>query len=344
MKNLLILLSGLVLFINTGCSQNLKNTKNKNNNFTVAFYNVENLFDTINSPNTWDEEFTPKSKKKWNSKKYFKKINDIGKVISSINNKFPDIVGLCEIENRNVLKDLVQTKALQKEKYKIIHEDSHDVRGIDVALLYNPKEFEYISHKKIEINYKKEPKYKTRDILYVKGLASKTDTLHIFVNHWKSRGGGQKETEYKRIAIAKVLRENIDNILLSNKEAKIIVIGDLNDEPTDKSVRNTLGASNKINDNATLFNLMYNLDSLGVGTHSYKGKWNMLDNMIVSKSLINSKTGYRVQNNTAYIFNDDFILYYNAKTGTKTPNRTYGGSHYFGGYSDHLPVYFILTK
>ncbi|MEA3317292.1 MAG: hypothetical protein U9R54_04990 [Bacteroidota bacterium] len=343
MKNLLMILSIVVLFTNTGCTQISK--YNKSDNFTVAFYNVENLFDTIDSPNTWDTEFTPEGKKKWNTERYNKKLNDIGKVLSSINkNELPEIVGLCEIENKSVLKDLIRTKTLNKNNYNIIHEDSRDGRGIDVALLYNKKEFKYISHKKIEINFEKDTKYKTRDILYVKGIASKTDTLHIFVNHWKSRSGGQKETEYKRIAIAKVLRENTDKILTNNKDAKIIIMGDLNDEPTNKSVRYVLGASENLNDKENLFNLMYDLDSQGKGTHSYNSKWNMLDNLIVSKALINNTNGYSVKENTGHIFREDFIMFYHAKAGMKIPNRTYGGPNYYGGYSDHLPVYFILNK
>ncbi|MDA3778877.1 MAG: hypothetical protein PF487_01365, partial [Bacteroidales bacterium] len=258
--------------------------------------------------------------------------------------ELPELIGLCEVENKNVLNDLIQAKAISNKKYNIVHEESRDYRGIDVALLYDPEEFQYISHKKIEINFKNEPNYKTRDILCVKGIASRKDTLYIFVNHWKSRSGGQKKTENKRITIATELRKNIDKILLSNKNAKIIVIGDLNDEPINKSVRYVLGASNKITGKETLYNLMYKLDSENKGTHSYKGEWNMLDNLIVSKALINNKSGYSVQNNTGHIFKDDFIMYYNSKAGTKVPNRTYGGPNYFGGYSDHLPIYFILTK
>ena len=308
---------------------------------TIAFYNVENLFDTINDPLTTDDVFTPEGKNKWTNTRYQKKINDIAKVISSINkNDLPVLVGFAEIENRSVLKDLIKTDALKSKNYNIVHEESPDIRGIDVGLIYRPDEFKYLMHKTIPVPL--ETKYKVRDILYTKGILNDTDTLHVFVNHWKSRSGGQAETEPQRIQCAQILRNTVDSILFINKDAKILIMGDLNDEPTNKSVYETLGANNSGN-SESLNNLMTSLSENGFGTHSYRGHWNILDHIIVSNNLISSNKGYIANNNKGQIFSADWITY-TYKDGNKSPNRTYGGSNYYGGYSDHYPVYVILKK
>lgn len=308
---------------------------------TIMFYNVENLFDTINDPLTADDEFTPEGKKKWESIRYEKKINDLAKVIRSINsNDFPVLVGFAEVENKSVLEDLIQAEILKTKNYKIVHEESPDVRGIDVGLIYNADEFQYLTHKKIPIPIKTE--YKVRDILYTKGILKGTDTLHVFVNHWKSRSGGQEETEQQRIQCALTLRNVVDSILFENKNAKILIMGDLNDEPKNKSIFETLKADNS-GEHGSLFNLMLSLSQNGFGTYSYRGEWNMLDNIIVSTSLVNSKTGFQVNENDGQIFSPDWITY-TSKDGNKSPNRTYGGSNYYGGYSDHYPVFVIFKK
>jgi len=180
----------------------------QNNTATIMFYNVENLFDTIDDPLITDEEFTPEGKKQWTIERYQKKLNDIATVISSVNeNNFPVIAGLCEIENRTILEDLIKTDALKSINYKIVHEDSPDSRGIDVGLIYNSDKFTYLSHKSIPINTG--TKYKVRDILYTKGILYEEDTIHLFVNHWKSRSGGQAETEPQRIICAETLRKKL---------------------------------------------------------------------------------------------------------------------------------------
>jgi len=309
-------------------------------NSVVAFYNVENLFDTINDPITKDDEFTPGSDKKWTSERYLKKLNDIAKVLSSLNKKYlPVVVGFAEVENKLVLEDLIKTSYLKDGDYKIVHEESPDVRGIDVALIYKSNIFEYLSHKKIPIHLNTE--YKVRDILYTKGIFNKSDTLHLFVNHWKSRSGGQEQTEPQRIQCAQTLRDNIDSILLTNRDAKIIIMGDLNDEPTNKSVFETLGANNSGNQ-GSLNNLMLDLSKEGLGTHSYRGEWSVLDHIIVSNNLVDHKD-LDVFKNTGHIYSADWITFTN-KRGEKSPNRTYGGPNYFGGYSDHYPIYMVLKK
>ncbi|MCK5823126.1 MAG: endonuclease [Bacteroidales bacterium] len=314
---------------------------------TVVSYNVENLFDTFDDAVKKDEEFTPTGKKKWTNERFNEKINNISKVICSINeNELPEIIGLYEIENDYVLKALIKKGCLAKGDYKFVHEESPDFRGIDVALLYRADEFKCLSHKKIPIIFPFSKITKTRDILYIKGIASDTDTLHIFLNHWSSRLGGQIKSEPKRVFIAKLLRLHVDSLLEINHNAKIIIMGDFNDEPTNISINNVLNANNK-RKNTTykdLYNLLYDKENIeGKGTLHYRKDWNMLDNLIVSQSLINSKEGYSLNYNSGKIFNPKWICYKD-KSGNFVPNRSYGGSKYFGGYSDHFPVYFTLTK
>ncbi len=319
---------------------------NKNNNkkiFTVVSYNVENLFDTVDDPIKRDEEFTPNGKKKWNMTRYNDKLNKLSKVLSSINkNELPEIIGLIEVENRKVITDLINTKNLKAGKYKIIHAESPDIRGIDCALIYRPDEFTYLSHELFPVNYNNS-KYPARDILKVTGKNRKGETLHIFVNHWNSRIGGVVKSEPKRIHAAKILNRQFNKILQQNPKAKIIAMGDFNDEPSNNSLKNSLKAfdNSNINNNAMFYNLMFDLHNKNKGTYSYRSNWNMLDNIIISKSLLESK-GLSTNLNSGRIYSPEWICYKNKK-GDYVPSRSYGGPRYFGGYSDHFPVYFTLT-
>lgn len=322
------------------------------NNFTVVFYNVENLFDTIDDPyNKKDNDFLPYGTKNWTKKRYQKKLYDISKVLCSINkNELPEIIGLCEVENKTVLKELIKQPNLEQGKYEIIHEDSPDYRGIDVALLYRKDEFQYLLHKTFPVIYSSDKYSTARDILYVKGIASNTDTLHIFINHWKARLGGPEKTESKRIFAAKILREKVDSLFILNPYSNIIIIGDFNDNPTNKSLNITLNATNK-RENTTkneLYSLLYDKYSLNnEGTFAYKGKWDMLDDIIVSQNLLKDKKGYRISYEDGQIFKPQWLLHKNKTTGALSPNKTYLSSKsyiYFGGYSDHLPVYVILNR
>lgn len=324
---------------------NAQNKFYNTDNFTIGFYNVENLFDTINNPDKIDEQFLPDSDKKWNTARYEKKINDLGRVISAINaNELPEIVGLCEVENKTVLTDLVNCRFLSKGGYGIVHEESPDARGIDVALIYRKSEFNYLSHKVYRVYFDFEPETTTRDILYVKGMMSDKEVLHVFVNHWSSRRGGQKESEPKRVQAAKVLRSKVDSIFSKDKKAKIIIIGDFNDQPTNKSIHEILNATNKLRakNKTELYNLMFDKSVNGQGTYNYRGDWNMLDNIIVSKSLLYNKKGYMVTPGGGQILKKRWMMYDNVKTGQFTPSKTYGGPNYYGGISDHFPVYVIL--
>ncbi len=326
------------------CNHNNTNNQQKNNqknNFKIVFYNVENLFDTIDNPNKDDDEFLPYGEKKWDTERYFKKIEHISDVLIAVGNEeLPEIIGLCEVENKEVVKDLINRSELKKGNYEIVHEQGPDPRGIEVALLYRKDEFNYITHKMIKVIYPFFENKRTRDILYVKGVVNKKDTLHIFVNHWKSRSGGQKKTEKKRMQFATVLRKNVDSLFNINKNANIIIIGDFNDNPNNKSVADILKAQ-KISDKTkseTLYNLSYNNFENKKGSHYYNKEWNMLDQIIVSSNIISKKTGLTLADKKENIFRGKWMLY-ESRSGEMLPDRTYGGKKYYGGYSDHLPVY-----
>ena len=319
----------------------------KEDQWTVIFYNVENLFDTLDNPETIDEEFTPGSEKTWNTKRYEKKLDDIARVLTSVNTtELPEIIGLCEVENEHVLRDLAATDAFKKSSYGIVHFDSPDARGIDAALLYRRDEFTVTDQKALPVIFPFDSTDTTRDILYVKGQTRDKETLHFFVNHWSSRRDGQKETEPKRIIAAVTLRKEIDMLLTREPEAKLVIMGDFNDEPTNNSIFGMLMANNK-KKNASgrdLYNLMYDMhNEENKGSYNYRGNWNMLDQIIISQPLLSSNSGYTTEHDGGKIFRADWMMYNDENRGP-VPSRTYGGPNYYGGVSDHLPVYVILTK
>lgn len=316
--------------------------------FTLAFYNVENLFDLEDHPETQDEDFTPDSEKSWDMKKYQKKLDDLSAVIQAIGkDELPEIVGLCEVENKKVLDDLIQTRSLRKGGYGIVHYESPDLRGIDCALLYRMEDFHVISSRNIPVSFPFDSTETTRDILYVEGNTRDNERLHFFVNHWSSRYGGEKETEPKRIFCAVALRKEVDALLNKEADAKIIIMGDFNDEPTNRSVFEMLLANNKRKNagNRELYNLMYDRHNIdGEGSYHYHGTWNMLDQIIVSRAVISSPGGLHCDYESGRIMKEEFMMYLNEENQQYVPNRTYGGPEYFGGMSDHLPVFVILTK
>lgn len=311
----------------------------------VITYNVENLMDTIDDPLQNDDEFTPLAPKNWNSEKYFKKLNDIAKVLSSIDStNFPALISLQEIENENVIKDLLKTKIFSKYDFDFIHYESNDSRGIDNALLYNKKIFSVIEKYPITLHSDIIDLTGLRDILYAKLLVKK-DTLHIFVNHWKSRQGGKEKTEIMRIETAKNLRNKCDSLLKVNKNANIIIMGDFNDTPFDASLSKTLNASldSNFTDKNQLFNLTSYAAKQGKGSIFYQEKWFLIDNVIISQALMNPKNKIYISEPAYPFAKINLNLYYNPKIDTHIPNKTYGGNTYFGGVSDHLPVYFYIN-
>lgn len=311
----------------------------------IMFYNVENYFDTFNDSVKNDDEFLPDRGKYWTKNRYYNKQKHISQVIVAIGGwNPPELVGMCEIENQGVLSDLIRYAPLKNLDYKIIHKESPDKRGIDVALLYQKKRFTPIKYQAIEIRYPFSSST-TRDILYVKGRTRQKDTLHILVNHWPSRWGGQLETERKRIFVASVLKNAVDSILNTNPLANIIIMGDLNDYPENKSVSKILQAKSNFNDikNNNLYNLSaYLQNTKHIGSHKHEGKWAVLDQFIVSGALLSGKNHIYTSVDDVHIYKAGFLLEPDEHYSGYTTNRTYIGFKYHGGYSDHLPTFLDL--
>ena len=306
--------------------------------FMLMFYNVENLYDTIDNPQKDDNEFLPTSERRWNSYRYHKKLTNISKVIATAGGwQLPDIVAMCEVENDTCLHDLLTNTELYRFHYNIIQFDSEDLRGIDVALLYNIQTFSPLSQRPIRIQFTSDSSKKTRDVLYVSGIMKTTnDTLHLFVCHFPSRRGGKEASEPFRMEVAKEVRTKIDSIFSSNPKANILVTGDFNDYPNDKSITEGLQAKKHTElCNKCLVSLQ---DPNADGTYKFQGQWNFLDQAIVSSGFLERyKIDYTVV--TA-----EGLLETNEKTGEKTPFRTYRGPYYHGGISDHLPITTSFTK
>jgi len=313
-------------------------------NITVAFYNVENFFDTVDDPETQDEEFLPNSLSKWDEKKYQNKINNIAKVISATTDdgSLPDAVGFCEIENETVIKDLVSKSNLKKRKYLCMCSTGQDTRGINVGFIYDCSVFDLVDSEELNVVNDKLPYYRTRNVLFVSLKYKATnETVYFFINHWPSRRDGEELTEPKRIYTAQILRKKVDELLIKDKEAKIIIMGDLNDSPRNNSILKTLKANNDPVNNE-LLNPYLKLYDNKQGSHMRDGVWELFDNIILSQGFLNGK-GLNFKKNNAAILNKDFVLFKNYLTGDQKPNRTYGPNNkYFNGFSDHLAVYVKL--
>ena len=338
MKTPLLLLTAALFMMQAAVAQQANTGKKKTKQaFVAMFYNVENLYDTSNDPKTNDDEFTPAGKVPWTEERLNTKINHLGQVISDINKPgMPDIIGFAEVENQQVLEMLTTSAALSKTKYSIVHYDSPDERGIDVALLYNPATFKVITSETLSVTLPDNDR--TRDILYVKGQLTSGEILHVFINHWPSRREGSEISEAKRMAAASVLRARTDVIQKADKQANILMMGDFNDEPSNNSIAKGIGAlepTKSISNNA-LYSLLYPQFKKGEGSLFYKD-WDLFDQIIVSGNMLSRKKGLRTSITNAAIFSADYLLFKN-KNGEARPNRTMGDK-YFGGYSDHLPVY-----
>lgn len=319
-----------------------KSTAGRKDTAMILFYNVENLFDTVDDTLTIDEEFLPDRARYWNNSKYYEKLIRISKVlIASGNWELPEIIGLCEVENRRVLVDLVNKTPLKNGDYRIIHKESPDRRGIDVALLYRKTAFRPLSYSTFPVFYKKGQPTSTREILYVEGILKETDTLHLFVNHWPSRYGGYKQTVHKRSAAAATLRRIVDSVYGEHHDPHIVIMGDFNDNPRDKSISKILKARSPHSpESADLLSLPVEPGNSAVkGTLKHQGEWSVFDQIIVSPGLLNQQSNFFIHSAKQYIFAPDFLLIDDEKYTGKKPFRTFVGFKYTGGFSDHLPVY-----
>lgn len=337
-------LSLLVLFFTT-----LLHAQQQYKVAVVAFYNLENFYDTVNNPIVNDDDFTPTGAKNYNSKIYRDKVQHLATVLSQmgtdINPDGPAIIGVAEIENDTVLNDLIHHPLLRSRNYQIVHYDSHDLRGVDVALLYNPKYFTVEDSRKLFVRLPEGAKENifTRDVLWVKGKLD-GETIHVFVNHWPSRLGGEERSAPGRFAAAQVDRNFIDSIQKTEPDAKFIVTGDLNDDPVNKSISKVLGAKGNVADvkPGGLFNPWVEMYKKGIGTLAYNDAWGLFDQVIISQSWLDkNQKGFFYYRQ--HIFNKQFMIE-NMGKYKGYPMRTWDGNTYRGGYSDHFPTYIVLLK
>ncbi len=314
---------------------------------SILFYNVENLFDTKNNPETEDDEYTPDGDRHWTYKRLHNKLLNTSKVILSADGwNIPTVVALCEIENRDVLDMLITDTPLKSQPYKIIHKESPDHRGIDVAFLYNAEQFLPINYKYYPLKNSDGSIKRTREILYVSGVLNGADTIHFFVNHWPSRYSGLLETKQLRASAAKLLHQKTDDLFEQLHSPKIIILGDFNDSPTDESLSEILNAK-KVNNEvieSELYNLSLDWVKANYGTLKYQSQWSVFDQIIVSGTLLNTASGFIVKPENATIINYPFLFEKDEKYGGLKPKRTYYGFSYLGGFSDHLPVLLKLEK
>ena len=315
----------------------------------VAFYNCENFYDTIHNPMINDVDFTPKGVYKYDTPIYLDKVEKLATVISQIGTDISRdgvaIIGVAEIENDTVLNDLIHSPLLIRRNLKFVHYDSKDARGIDVALIYNPKYFVVEESKTIFVVLPGKSRYEkfTRDILWVKGKLV-GETIHILVNHWPSRYGGEKTSEPSRIAAAAVCKIQLDEILKVEPNAKVIIMGDLNDDPINASVVRILKAKGDIKEvgKKEIYNPFLELYKKGIGTLAYNDSWSLFDQIMVTYPWIDkNQTGFYFYKQ--FVFNKLFMIE-NEGIYKGYPMRTWNGFNYRGGYSDHFPTYLVLLK
>jgi hypothetical protein len=326
--------------------QNITKNSTKNSSlkeYSILFNNTENLFDIYDDPDKSDNDFLPTAKRFWNKERYKTKLENISKTILATGIEPPVIAGFAEIENYLVLKDLTQKTPLSKFNYKVIHHDSPDPRGIDVAIIYRPDIYKPIKNVFYKILSTKDQELRTREILYSKGTVNNKDTIHVFVNHWPSRRGGLKKSEPKRFIVARTLRSKIDSINSVDIHAKIIIMGDFNDDPDNKSISEILQArdyNEGIIDNRLVnLSFMWLNDISWKGTYKFKGRWDIFDQFIVSGALLNTNQEILSCDKTsASIFSPDFLMVNDERYNGKTPFKTYNGMKYIGGFADHLPI------
>lgn len=338
----------MMIFLLFLISQRITAQSAARNSFYVANWNVENLFDTINNPNKNDEEFLPGSTKEWNVYRYETKIHNLATVINFMNDGCaPDILGVEEVENINVLKNL--TYSLPSRDYVIVFRNSPDERGIAAALIYDRSVFmiDSVAALKVELP----AKTPTRDILHVVLIHKKSgNKIHIYVNHWPSKRGGEEKSEPNRIAAAEVLKASLDTLEQTAPNSEVIILGDFNENPDDAAIIKTLGANSyrceqKVLPKGNFIDIASQKFENGEGSYLFGGKWEMIDQIILSKSLFR-KNRIRYRCNSFEIIKPDFMVFKEGeRKGGAIP--TYEGNRYIGGYSDHFPVgakFFVKEK
>lgn len=336
----LTLIAIVLSAIMVACAQNSKKEA------VIAFYNLENLFDTEDDPLTNDAEFLPTGKNQWTPERYQHKLNNMASVICLIGQEKGGVVviGVSEIENRKVLEDLVATEKLKPLNLGVAHHDSPDRRGVDVAFLYSKERFQVLDTKAYPV-ITDDTSFRTRDHFMMTGVIDNTDTVSFVVMHWPSKSGGEQRSLPKRIAAAEAARRIADEVLAKNINANLIFMGDLNDNPTAKSLKEYFKPKVKMKDlqKGDLFNPMWKMYQDGIGTYAYRDNWEVIDQMILSYNLINPARENSYKYVTTKVFRRNFMI---TQSGSYTgyPYRTFASGTFQGGYSDHFPVYLILEK
>lgn len=343
MKKLLIVLNLLLIFSFSAHSQESKKEK-KFALYSVAFYNLENLFDTVHDKGKQDFEYLPNGGMKWNSMKYLAKLKNMAQVISQLaTDKLPNgpvAIGVAEAENIGVLNDLVAQPALAPRGYKVILHEGPDARGIDCGFIYNPKAYTVQASKIVQNVNANDTIHKTRAFLVVSGLLA-GERVHFIVNHWPSRGAA----EPVRVHAAKQVRVIKDSLLTAEPTSKVIIMGDMNDDPQDESMSVALGAKRNMDEveQGGLYNPWWEtLVGKGVGTLAYRGSWNLFDQIVVSSNFLGND-----RSTLKYFKNEVFVRDYMIQQEGKykgSPKRTTGGGVWLNGYSDHLPTIIYLVK
>ena len=319
--------------------------------FGVAFYNLENLFDTINNNGKYDLEFSPEGSRKWDGKKYWAKIKNMSYAISQMTTKTtpqgPAVIGVSEIENITVLQDLVNSEALKPWNLQIVHHDSPDARGVDVGLLYNPSMFRVLKVENHRLRIPELPRFKTRDQMVVIGLMGTKQTgysrIAVMVNHWPSRRGGEAESSWLREAAAALNKQIADSLMGVYPDIGIITMGDMNDDPFNKSTAQILGAVKDINKTVPggFYNPFWEKLDKGIGSYIYRGAWNLFDQIIVNSNIVDGKCGLKFY--AAEVLNKYFLIQQDGQY-KGYPLRTFSGGVWTNGYSDHFPTEIFLIK
>ena len=319
--------------------------------YSVVFYNLENLFDIYNDPETHDDEFTPTGVKQWNQTKYEKKLWNMERVLFDIaaqQKDYPIVIGVSEVENRNVLEDLISQPKLKGANYRICHYDSPDARGVDVAFLYRADVFKLEGSDNIKLHVEGLPNFRTRDLVVMWGTVEE-EPFYFLVSHWPSRLGGKEASQFKRDACAKQIREIKDSLLRENPATKVIVMGDFNDDATDASLVEVMGAKGSVKELEVgdFFNPYNAMLRAGLGTLAYQDEWNLFDNICVTENLVNAEKGkLRIIKGKKFygnIFTRPYMLQLEGQY-KNYPLRTFVSNNFQDGYSDHFPVYIYIGK
>lgn len=350
-KRITLLFVAALLLLPTSFVASAQTNGKKVATFGVAFYNLENLFDTINNNGKYDLEFSPEGSRKWDGKKYWSKIKNLSYAISQMTTKTtpmgPAVIAVSEIENKSVLEDLVAADAIKDWNLQIVHHDSPDLRGVDVSLLYNPSFFRVLKVENHKLEVEKRPNFLTRDQMCVIGLMGTKATgysrVAIIVNHWPSRRGGEAESSWLREAAAELNAKIAADLNKKYPGIGVITLGDLNDDPFNKSVAETLGAVKNIKDvkEGGFYNPFWEKLDKGIGSYIYRGSWNLFDQIIINSNLVDGKCGLKFY--AAEVLNKQFLIQQDGQY-KGYPLRTFSGGVWLNGYSDHFPTEIFLIK